>query len=115
MLPDIRNDVGRSGAANPVIQLPCTLALKDRRVLRGIGQAGFMWPQIEILVLALVLHPEIEIDERAPARRHDIDIESAILEPYVRAGGSAVVDAQHLTTVEGFDFGRVALKFPLRI
>src|SRR5713226_4764352 len=53
MKPDTSRNIDGSREAGTVVDLPGRCSIQDRRILLGVVQSGFVWPQINLLAVAV--------------------------------------------------------------
>ncbi len=112
MEPGVPRDVDAGGEARTVVDLPVAAGGEDRRVLDGVGVAGFVRPQVDLLgVGAVGRDPELEAEEAARRGRRDVHVDDPVAHLEVLHGRRAAVEQQALPAEEVGRL-RVSLELP---
>src|SRR5437016_9944965 len=88
MKPNTSRNIDGSREAWTVVDLPDRCSIQDRRILLGVVQTGFVWPQIDLLAVAVSLGAEIDVVKSTCSAAGHVDVYHAVghLEIFQRGG-----------------------------
>src|SRR6266478_177706 len=78
MKPDTTRNIDGSREAWTVVDLPGRCSIQDRRILLGVVQTGFVWPQINLLAVAVSLCAEKDVVKSACSAAGNVDVYHAV-------------------------------------
>src|SRR5260370_2589087 len=104
MKPNTSRNIDGSREAWTVVDLPGRCSIQDRRILLGVVQTGFVWPQINRLAVAVSLCPEIDVVKSACSAPGHVDVYHAVGHFEIFQRGAAALQPKTASTQVFGDF-----------
>src|SRR5258707_8039909 len=98
MKPNTSRNIDGSREAWTVVDLPDRCSIQGRRILLGVVQAGFVWPQINLLAVAVSLYAEIDVVKSPCSAACHVDVYHAVGHLEIFQRGGAVLQRETAST-----------------
>ena len=98
MKPNTSRNIDGSREAWTVVDLPGRCSIQDRRILLGVVQTGFVWPQINLLAVAVSLCAEKDVVKSACSAAGHVDVYHTVGHFEIFQRGAAVLQPETAST-----------------
>src|SRR6267143_6262765 len=98
MKPNTTRNIGGSREAWSVVDWPGRCSSQDRRILLGVVQTGFVWPQINHLAVAVSLCAKKDVVKSACSAAGHVDVYHAVGHFEIFQRGAATLHPETAST-----------------